>query len=100
MYHSMIQTYQQRFAAHAPGRVLLWEIFNEPGSEVAIFDFMPPALPHKTEWTADAVVVTDYAIVSTALGAVYLAAARRLKPAGKALLARLPPWLVKWYAAG
>uniref|UniRef100_Q07KW1 Protein involved in cellulose biosynthesis (CelD)-like protein n=1 Tax=Rhodopseudomonas palustris (strain BisA53) TaxID=316055 RepID=Q07KW1_RHOP5 len=97
-YHSMIQTYEPRFALHSPGRILLWEILSDPANGIEVFDFMPPSMPHKIEWTEDAVNVTDYEIVRTANGAIYVQVEKRLKPAIKAVLSRFPSQSLRWLA--
>ena len=59
-YYSMIQSYDFRFAAHAPGRLLLWQLLEGHHPGIQTFDFLPPALPHKSEWTDVSVGVSDY----------------------------------------
>ncbi len=89
-YYSMIQSYDLRYAQHAPGRLLLWEMFQEGDSGIDTFDFMPPSQPHKTEWTEVSVAVTDYAVVRSLRGKLLLALSRELKPRLKRLYQRIP----------
>ena len=89
-YYSMIQSYDLRYAQHAPGRLLLWEMFQEGDSGIDTFDFMPPSQPHKTEWTEASVAVTDYAVVRNLRGRVFLALSRELKPRLKRLYRSIP----------
>ena len=88
-YYSMIQSYDLRFAPHAPSRLLLWEMFQEGDSGIETFDFMPPSQPHKTEWTEESVAVTDYAVVRSLGGRLFLTLSRALKPRLKRLYRRI-----------
>lgn len=69
-YYSMIQSYDQRYAAYSPGRLLLWHLLNET-DEVKFFDFLPPNQPHKTEWTEWSTDVLDYVIPLTLRGRIF-----------------------------
>ena len=88
-YLSMIQSYDARYARHAPGRLLLWQTFDDRGTGIRTFDFLAPSGPHKTEWADDAVTVTDYAIARSLKGRLYLELSKRLKPRLKALHRRM-----------
>lgn len=66
-YYSMIQSYDQRFASQSPGRLLLWHLL-EKSDGIEKFDFLPPNLPHKSEWTEWSTDVTDYVVPLTMRG--------------------------------
>ena len=51
---------------------------------------MPPSQPHKTEWTEDSVAVTDYAVVRSFGGRLFLTLSRELKPRLKRLYRSIP----------
>lgn len=92
-YLSMIQSYDRRFATHSPGRLLLFDIFQNPRSDIGTFDFMAPVLPHKTEWTDQAMPLEDAVWALSRRGQVADVYVRWVRPtlvrAFKALPARL-----------
>lgn len=92
-YLSMLQSYDQRFAMHAPGRLLLLRIFQDEASGIGFFDFMPPEMPHKTEWTGEAVPVADLAWPLTRRGRMATAYLRRGRPPMVRAFKSLPPGL-------
>lgn len=89
-YYSLIQSYDQAFAAHAPGRLLIWQFIEENPFGIETMDFLPPSLPHKTEWTDASVPVREFAVPLTSRGRLALPALRRLKGGLKRLHAALP----------
>lgn len=89
-YYSLIQSYDRRYAAHAPGRLLLWKLFAETGLGIEVFDFLAPTHPHKTEWTDAVIVVTDYAIPLNLKGRLAVSYLRTGKPWLKRAFGTLP----------
>ncbi|MEX6505872.1 GNAT family N-acetyltransferase [Jiella sp. M17.18] len=78
-YYSMIQSYDQRFAVHSPGRLLLSHML-ESDDGIETFDFLPPSLPHKTEWTQSFEGVADYVVPLTLRGRLMAAYLKAIRP--------------------
>ncbi|MDY8108791.1 GNAT family N-acetyltransferase [Fulvimarina sp. 2208YS6-2-32] len=79
-YISMVQTYDERFSTHSPGRLLLLHIFQSEAADITLFDFMPPDAAHKAEWANGTVAIFDYAFAITPLGRLALAYLGRVRP--------------------
>jgi CelD/BcsL family acetyltransferase involved in cellulose biosynthesis len=88
-YYSLIQSYDARYALHAPGRLLLWQMFQESDSAIETFDFLPPSMPHKTEWTDDSVAVSSYAMACNFKGNVYIYYIKYARPKLKELYIKI-----------
>ncbi len=101
-YWSLVQSYDVRYAAHGPGRMLFQHILAHPAEfGVAVLDFLAPAYPHKQEWADGEVVVRDYVIPMRATGRLVLLYRRDLRPRLKVWRERLSrgalrPPLPRW----
>ncbi|KUL94255.1 hypothetical protein DK26_19035 [Bosea sp. WAO] len=93
-YWSLVQSYDLRFAKHAPGRLLFWYLLERcPQLSIEVFDFLAPAHRHKLEWANTEVAIDDYLIPVSSRGrlaATYLA---RVKPVLRECYRRLPAGL-------
>ncbi|MFE1600633.1 GNAT family N-acetyltransferase [Methylobacterium sp. ID0610] len=89
-YASLVQSYDERFAAHGPGRLLFWWMV-EHAAEIGIevLDFLAPAYPHKREWANAAMPVSDYVVPLRPGGYGTLAYVRHLRPRLKQWAERL-----------
>ncbi len=95
-YVSLMQAYDQRYAGHAPGRLLLQHTIETMPPDVAEFDFMPPSLPHKTEWTAHSVAVADYSLAFNRTGRLALAYLEQGRPKLVRVMRAMPLSLRRW----
>jgi len=97
-YWSLTQSYDSRFAEHAPGRLLTWQFMEYcAASDVHMLDFLAPAHQYKREWSTGEVAVCDYLIPLTIKGSLLAAALGRARPALKHLYRRMPA-SVRFYA--
>jgi len=93
-YWSLIQSYDARFAAHSPGRLLLTHFFAWcPRAGIRFIDFLAPAHRHKREWANGQTVIRDYVVPRTIRGRVAVLMLRHIKPALKTMYQSLPPAL-------
>lgn len=93
-YWSLVQSYDLRFAKHAPGRLLFWHLLERcPELSIDIFDFLAPAHQHKLEWANTEVAIDDYLIPVSTRGHLATAYLARIKPVLRECYLRLPPAL-------
>jgi len=84
VYWSLIQSYNLRFAKHAPGRLLFRDFLAAcPALGIRHFDFLAPAHKHKTELSTGAEPIADYIVPKTIHGRMVAAYLGRLRPALK-----------------
>lgn len=98
-YWSMVQSYDVRYAAHGPGRLLFQHILANPSEfGIAMLDFLAPAYPHKQEWADGEVAVRDYVIPMRPTGWLVLLYRRDLRPRLKVWRERISrrPRLPRW----
>jgi CelD/BcsL family acetyltransferase involved in cellulose biosynthesis len=90
-YWSLMQSYDGRFASHAPGRLLMWH-FIDHCSQVGIdwLDFLAPAHAHKRDWSTSEMPVRDYLIALTVKGSVLPRALKMGRPTLRRLYGLLP----------
>ncbi|ACL60430.1 protein involved in cellulose biosynthesis (CelD)-like protein [Methylobacterium nodulans ORS 2060] len=89
-YASLVQSYDDRFAEHGPGRLLFWSMVEQAAEiGIEVLDFLAPAYPHKREWANDAMPVSDYVIPLRLWGQGPLAYVRHVRPRMKLWLERL-----------
>lgn len=94
-YLSLIQTYRQCFAAHAPGRLLLWRML-ETCERISTFDFLPPSRPHKTEWTEEVMPVTSYVVALNLKGRIGVSYFQTYRKRLRRTFDRLPCGIRGW----
>ena len=93
VYLSLVQSYDERFSRHAPGRILFWRFLDEcPKLGITVFDFLAPATRHKQEWSEGAVATRDYFVPISRRGRVAAYYLSHTKPALKRIYLRLPGW--------
>ena len=91
VYWSLIQSYDLRFAKHAPGRLLFRDFLAAcPDLGIRHFDFLAPAHKHKAELSTGAEPIADYIVPKTIRGRAVAAYLGRLRPALKDLYGLLP----------
>jgi CelD/BcsL family acetyltransferase involved in cellulose biosynthesis len=90
-YWSLTQSYDPRFASHAPGRLLTWQFIEYcVGAGIRTLDFLAPAHDYKREWSTGEVAVSDYLAPLTLKGSLLAAALGPARPALKRVYAHLP----------
>lgn len=90
-YWSLVQSYDLRFARHAPGRLLFWHLLGKcPELGIDVFDFLAPACRHKLEWSNTDIGIRDYLVPTSARGSVALSYLSVVKPRLRDLYRQLP----------
>lgn len=80
-YWSLVQSYDLRFAKHAPGRLLFWHLLECcPELSIDVFDFLAPAHRHKLEWANREVPIADYLIPVSRRGRLAATYLGRIRP--------------------
>ncbi|WP_181832702.1 GNAT family N-acetyltransferase [Bosea caraganae] len=93
-YWSLVQSYDLRFAKHAPGRLLFWHLLAKcPELAIDVFDFLAPATRHKLEWSNAETGIRDYLVPVSLRGRVAVSYLTMVKPRLRGLYGRLPPGL-------
>jgi CelD/BcsL family acetyltransferase involved in cellulose biosynthesis len=91
VYWSLIQSYNLRFAKHAPGRILFRDFLAAcPNLGIRHFDFLAPAQKHKIELSTGKEPIVDYIVPKTIRGCAVAAYLGWLRPALKNLYELLP----------
>lgn len=86
-YWSLMQSYDTRFAAHGPGRLLFWHLIeNAEEHAITVLDFLAPATRHKDEWATGRVETRDYVIPLNLYGRMLIPYFRSIRPRVKQLL--------------
>lgn len=90
-YWSLVQSYDLRFARHAPGRLLFWHLLGRcPEIGIDVFDFLAPASRHKLEWSNTDIGIRDYLVPASARGGVALSYLSIVKPRLRGIYRQLP----------
>lgn len=90
-YYSFLNAYDGTFAAHAPGRLLTWQMIEHcPRLGVDTYDFLAPAFPHKLEWANAVTETVDQLKPLSRRGYVLAGVLIHVRPRLKALYLRLP----------
>jgi CelD/BcsL family acetyltransferase involved in cellulose biosynthesis len=98
-YWSLTQSYDPRFAGHAPGRLMMWQFIDHCVSAgIHTLDFLAPAHEYKRHWSTGEIMVADHLLPLTLKGSLLAAALGPARPILKGLYGRLPA-LVRPYAA-
>ncbi len=90
-YASLVQSYDERFAAHGPGRLVFWHMVERAADlGIDVLDFLAPTCRHKAEWANGSMPVRDTLVPLRARGWLIAAYVRRLRPLLKRCAALLP----------
>jgi CelD/BcsL family acetyltransferase involved in cellulose biosynthesis len=90
-YWSLIQSYDDRYALHGPGRLLMWRFLERcPDAGISLVDFLAPAQDYKLQWANAEMPVRDHVIARTLKGTAMANALVRGRPALKRAFALLP----------
>jgi len=90
-YWSLTQSYDSRFAEHAPGRLLTWQFMDHcAASNIHMLDFLAPAHQYKREWSTGEIAVSDYLVPLTIKGSLLAATLGCARPALKRLYRSMP----------
>lgn len=90
-YWSLVQSYDLRFARHAPGRLLFWHLLGKcPELAIDVFDFLAPASRHKLEWSNTEIGIRDYLVPASLKGHVAVSYLSAVKPRLRGLYLQLP----------
>jgi CelD/BcsL family acetyltransferase involved in cellulose biosynthesis len=90
-YWSLTQSYDSRFAEHAPGRLLTWQFMEHcAAANIHMLDFLAPAYKYKREWSTGEIAVADYLVPLTIKGSLLAATLSCARPALKHLYRHMP----------
>ncbi|HEU5019216.1 MAG TPA: GNAT family N-acetyltransferase [Pseudolabrys sp.] len=90
-YWSLTQSYDSRFASHAPGRLLMdYFIDHCARTGIGTIDLLAPAHPHKRQWSTGEVAVRDHHLPLSVKGHLVAAFLRRGRPGLKNFARFLP----------
>jgi CelD/BcsL family acetyltransferase involved in cellulose biosynthesis len=90
-YWSLIQSYSERFACHAPGRLLMWHFIDHCATRgIGLLDFLAPAHGYKKDWSTGEMPVRDHLIPLNIKGFILAHALKSGRPVLKRLFGILP----------
>jgi CelD/BcsL family acetyltransferase involved in cellulose biosynthesis len=90
-YWSLIQSYSERFACHAPGRLLMWHFIDHCATRgIGLLDFLAPAHEYKKHWSTGEMPVRDHLIPLNIKGFILAHALKSGRPVLKRLFGILP----------
>jgi CelD/BcsL family acetyltransferase involved in cellulose biosynthesis len=90
-YWSLTQSYNERFACHAPGRLLMWHFIDHCATRgIDWLDFLAPAHGYKRDWATGEMPVRDHLIPLSTKGLVWARALKFGRPALKRVFGVLP----------
>lgn len=92
-YWSLVQSYDERFAAHGPGRLVFWHMIQHAAAlRIDVFDFLAPSCPHKVEWANGAMPVRDAVVPLRIRGWGVVVYVRHFRLLLKRCAAAMPRW--------